>query len=511
MITITRREFLSTAVTALETVVVAERFNWLLRPELKIAEAGETEPRTFPPSAYSSTGNETGYIGPDGIAKIEPFAFKDWLVKSYEQWSTYPNLATRQDYTAAMLFSRPQVDSAGQVHLPKSRQPDYWEKEGGLGFTDQSSILHGTDNILNTPERMWLKLESDGMHRCLMIVPQAEFEYAALAVTKEAYRLAYPNNTLASLETEIKNTFEEVVFGEIGYATGRYEWPGVNNLFQHYQSHPDGFVGDGSVCVAHRPKAAARNSQIPEQFRPVDYQTGLETETPKDDESFNRFDSQTSVVMAVVYNPQESLQIGGIRVEILSGGHPPDAIDRAHNYASYFNPALQTIAELFLGDLPDENHVIATDAELARWVPCGTSIPGKTSTPRSPQASRTPQETSEQDTPTPTSTLPKTEVPTPTETSTLPPSKTPRPTETPRPTVTEHPTATVQSPTDVPTMTPAPTEAGTPTQPPTPTERPTWTPIPTEPATLTPNPEPSPTVWPTPTVLLKLIESWLKI
>ena len=437
-------------------------------------------PWDFRPSQFEAADNDAGQ-NVAGVTELVWAKLMSHLDKAWSHIANNPQINNHQGYAEAMLFSQPAKDVDGDVVITEKRGPDFWERFGGLGFTpDNANRYPDKSAALAANPADFFQIDADGIGRSLAVVPEQDVEFAVFAAARAAVAANYPDENFSDPDVlkrhdgEIKNLVYKAIFADSGFDPDINEpWPGANNI----NDLTDSFVDEnGVVCVGHRPETDQRGRQLPEIFPKVRYDQDLELRSSGNDETLNRVDSGTGMVVTAIINPVKKL----FRVDIIDGANVPDKLRPEE-----------------VQHLDNEN--VPVRSRLGRWVPCGPAQPGLEAgrTPTSLSGATPPggegTKIAPSKTPGPGETPVLTPTPSPTETgptSTLTITPTQVLTETSTPTstrVTEAPTITPQLPID--TATSGPTDASTPT----PVGADTATPAVTPEATYTDIPGPSST------------------
>lgn len=317
-------------------------------------------PWDFRPSQFEAADNNAG----QNVAGVTEFVWARLLAhldNSWAQIARYPQISGHQGYAEAMLFSQPAREADGDVVITQKRGPDFWERFGGFGFTPENANRYSDKSAaLAANPADFFKVDADGIGRSLTVVPEADVEFAVFAAARAAVAANYPRENFADPDVlkkhdkEIKNLIYKAIFGDSGFKPDTKElWPGANNVNDLTDSFVD---GNGEVCVGHRPSADRRDRQLPEIFPKVRYDQDLELRSSGDDESLNRVDSGTGMVVTAVINTDKKL----FRVDIIDGA----------NVADKLRP--EEARPLDKEDVP-------VRSRLGRWMPCGQGQPGMVS------------------------------------------------------------------------------------------------------------------------------------
>ena len=356
-------------------------------------------PWNFRPSQFEAADNDAGQnVG--GVTELVWVRLLAHLDSAWAQIAKYPQINGHQGYAEAMLFSQPAREADGDVIITQKRGPDFWERFGGFGFTsDNANRYPDKSTALAANPADFFKIDADGIGRTLTVVPEADVEFAIFAAARAAVAANYPKEdfsdpvVLKRHDREIKNLVYRAIFTDSGFKPDTKEpWPGANNV----NNLTDSFVdGNGVVCVGHRPSADQRNRQLPEIFPKVRYDQDLELRSPGDDETLNRVDSGTGMVVTAIIDLPKKL----FRIDIIDGANVRDLLRPEEAR-------------------PLDKEDVPVRSRLGRWVLCGQGQPGLASPTGGPEAAP-----SQSPSPQPTGTLKPGEIPQPPQQPPQPPAE----------------------------------------------------------------------------------------
>lgn len=445
-------------------------------------------------AGYEAGPNDAGFQKDGILGSVDLNRFKSYLLNFEDQFKLFPDQAVLQNYAQAMQESPlKDLNGDGKVDLPKDRFPDFWTKMGGLDFTSDVVTRQGVTETLQANFQDFFTKGTDGYYRARFFAPEDELGKIILQGLRAGaadrqqsldYTKFGPGTALDVNDAVIRRTFNNVIVDNGLKTSDVIAWPGATDLISATQI----LNSNVTVWVGDRPKVSDedRSKQLPEGFRCFTYKTGLEKNSPIDDESWNTADDKSAVEVTIVYNPSNPIFEDSFRVDIFSVDAPQDPLrpDLSKNLSTILDTS-----EVYL------------QVEEGRWVKpdCNNNVVPENTQPA----------VAETDTPKPADTPNKPgETPKPHDTPTnVPATETPKPGETPNPSRT--PEIPTETPTEIAVPSPTRTQPATPTAPPTGTaqpDEPTKTSVappsqaltPTRPAPLTPTPTPH---LPTATVL----------